>query len=167
MSLYLPEGFLIKTEENKKALSSFENFKEAFKKGTPLEARALTCDKEHNLHIDFGFIEGIIPRSECAVGIDEGECAVVVVDIDTLAGGHNGECNGHGGVGVGIGDVDNAVTLANGAYGHNAADSTGGAAGGLEVDNTDVLAIDVVHLKGSKHGCAASGAYGAYGYQSG
>ena len=66
------KGFLIKTEENKKALSNFENFKEAFKKGTPLEARALTCDKEHNLHIDFGFIEGIIPRSECAVGIDEG-----------------------------------------------------------------------------------------------
>ena len=72
MSLYLPEGFLIKTEENKKALSSFENFKDAFKKGSALEARALTCDKEHNLHIDFGFIEGIIPRSECAVGIDEG-----------------------------------------------------------------------------------------------
>lgn len=72
MSLYLPEGFLIKTEENKKTLGNFENFKEAFKKGTPLEARALTCDKEHNLHIDFGFIEGIIPRSECAVGIDEG-----------------------------------------------------------------------------------------------
>ena len=72
MSLYLPEGFLIKSEENKKALGNFENFKEAFKKGTPLEARALTCDKEHNLHIDFGFIEGIIPRSECAVGIDEG-----------------------------------------------------------------------------------------------
>ena len=72
MSLYLPEGFLIKTEENKKALSSFENFKEAYKAGTVLEARASSCDKEHNLHIDFGFIEGIIPRSECAVGIDEG-----------------------------------------------------------------------------------------------
>ncbi|MBO5857451.1 MAG: 30S ribosomal protein S1 [Clostridia bacterium] len=72
MSLYLPEGFLIKTEENKKALSSFENFKEAYQKGKPIEARASSCDKEHNLHIDFGFIEGIIPRSECAVGIDEG-----------------------------------------------------------------------------------------------
>ena len=32
MSLYLPEGFLIKTEENTKALSSFENFKEAYQK---------------------------------------------------------------------------------------------------------------------------------------
>jgi len=72
MSLYLPEGFLIKSEENIKALSSFENFKEAYQKGVALEARASTCDKDHNLHIDFGFIEGIIPRSECAVGIDEG-----------------------------------------------------------------------------------------------
>ena len=72
MSLYFPEGFLIKTEENIKALSSLENFKDAYKKGIPLEARASFCDKEHNLHIDFGFIEGIIPRSECAVGIDEG-----------------------------------------------------------------------------------------------
>ena len=72
MSLYLPEGFLIKSEENIKALSSFENFKEAYQQGVVLEARASTCDKEHNLHIDFGFIEGIIPRSECAVGIDEG-----------------------------------------------------------------------------------------------
>lgn len=72
MSLYLPEGFLIKTKENEKALSSIESFKEAYQKGTPLEARASFCDKEHNLHIDFGFIEGIIPRSECAVGIDEG-----------------------------------------------------------------------------------------------
>lgn len=72
MSFYLPEGFLIKTEENKRALSSLEKFKEAYQKGIVLEARASTCDKEHNLHIDFGFIEGIIPRSECAVGIDEG-----------------------------------------------------------------------------------------------
>lgn len=72
MSLYLPEGFLLKTEENQKMLSTLENFKEAYQKGIPLEARATFCDKEHNLHIDFGFIEGIIPRSECAVGIDEG-----------------------------------------------------------------------------------------------
>ena len=72
MSLYLPEGFMIKTEENLKALANIENFREAYQKGKPLEARASSCDKNHNLHIDFGFIKGIIPRSECAIGIDEG-----------------------------------------------------------------------------------------------
>ncbi|MBR2876204.1 MAG: S1 RNA-binding domain-containing protein [Clostridia bacterium] len=72
MSLYLPEGFIIKSEENVKALSDMEHFKEAYQKGKALEARATSCDKNHNLHIDFGFIKGIIPRSECAIGIDEG-----------------------------------------------------------------------------------------------
>lgn len=35
-------------------------------------ARAIYCDREHNLHIDLGFIHGIIPREECAIGIKEG-----------------------------------------------------------------------------------------------
>lgn len=72
MTNYLPEGFLINTRENIHALSSFEAFHKAFTDKKQLEARAIYCDREHNLHIDFGFIEGIIPRSECAVGIDEG-----------------------------------------------------------------------------------------------
>ena len=72
MLLSKPEGCLLKTKENEEALSSFENFKNAYIKGTPLEARAQFCDREHNLHIDFGFIEGIIPRNECALGIDTG-----------------------------------------------------------------------------------------------
>lgn len=72
MLSYLPEGFLTKTQENTDALKSFEQFKEAYIKGKQLEARAASCDKDHNLHIDLGFIEGIIPRNECAVGIEEG-----------------------------------------------------------------------------------------------
>jgi small subunit ribosomal protein S1 len=72
MTNYLPEGFLINTKENIHALSSYEAFYKAFTDKKQLEARAIYCDREHNLHIDFGFIEGIIPRSECAVGIDEG-----------------------------------------------------------------------------------------------
>lgn len=72
MLSYLPEGFLTKTQENTDALKNFEQFKEAYIKGKQLEARAASCDKDHNLHIDLGFIEGIIPRNECAVGIEEG-----------------------------------------------------------------------------------------------
>lgn len=72
MANYLPEGFLINTKENIKALSSYDAFYKAFTEKKQLEARAIYCDREHNLHIDFGFIHGIIPREECAIGITEG-----------------------------------------------------------------------------------------------
>lgn len=72
MKKYYPENYLISTEENKKALSSLASLKEAFYSGKTLEARAVICDKEHNLHVDLGVIKGIIPRSEGAIGIDDG-----------------------------------------------------------------------------------------------
>lgn len=72
MMSYLPEGFLINTAENKYYLSSLENFCKAHTDGVTLEARVTCCDCHHNLHIDFGFIKGIIPREECAMGIKEG-----------------------------------------------------------------------------------------------
>ena len=49
---YMPEGWLIDTLENQMALSSPNNLKEAMHLGTTLEARAVLCDKEHNLHVD-------------------------------------------------------------------------------------------------------------------
>lgn len=79
MQTYLPEGYLMKTAENTSALKSFEGFKEAYIKESYLEARATLCDKEHNLHIDFGFIEGIIPRNECAVGIESGQTRDIAI----------------------------------------------------------------------------------------
>ena len=72
MANYLPEGFLINTIENTRYLSSYDFFYKAYIDKKPLEARAGYCDREHNLHIDFGFIHGIIPREECALGIKEG-----------------------------------------------------------------------------------------------
>ncbi len=72
MMTYSPEGFLINTKENKRLLSSYEEFKKAYSDKTPVEARVTFCDCAHNLHIDLGFIEGIILREECAIGIKEG-----------------------------------------------------------------------------------------------
>ena len=72
MNNYLPEGFLINTKENIHFLSSYDAFHQAYTNKRQLEARAIYCDREHNLHIDFGFIHGIIPREECALGIKEG-----------------------------------------------------------------------------------------------
>ena len=72
MTNYSPEGFLINTKENVFAISSYDGFQKAYLEKTPLEARANYCDKDHNLHIDLGFVHGIIPREECALGIKEG-----------------------------------------------------------------------------------------------
>ena len=72
MASYLPEGFLINTKENKANLASLEAFHRAYVENATLEARATYCDRDHNLHIDLGFIHGIIPREECALGISEG-----------------------------------------------------------------------------------------------
>ncbi|MCM1365252.1 MAG: S1 RNA-binding domain-containing protein [Faecalibacterium sp.] len=72
MKKYYPENYLITTEENKNALSSKAALKEACYNGRVLEARAIICDKEHNLHVDLGIMKGIIPRTEGAIGIDDG-----------------------------------------------------------------------------------------------
>lgn len=81
MMLYSPEGFLINTKENKQYLSSAENLQKACAEGTPLEQRVTYCDCKHNLHVDLGEVHGIIPREECAVGIDDG----TVKDIAIIA----------------------------------------------------------------------------------
>lgn len=79
MTRYLPEGFLINTKENIQALSSYDAFYKAYLDKKPLEARAVYCDREHNLHIDLGFIHGIIPREECAIGIKEGSTKDIAI----------------------------------------------------------------------------------------
>lgn len=81
MMSYLPEGFLSDDIQNKTSLSSLESFKKAMQEGKHIEHRATFCDCHHNLHIDFGFIHGIIPREECAIGIKEG----LVKDIAIIA----------------------------------------------------------------------------------
>lgn len=79
MISYLPEGFLINTKENIFAISSYDSFHKAYLYKTPLEARANYCDREHNLHIDLGFVHGIIPREECALGIKEGSTKDIAI----------------------------------------------------------------------------------------
>ncbi len=79
MTSYLPEGLLMGTPENKSATSSYEGFYKAFLDNRVIEARASCCDKDHNLHIDLGFIKGIIPREECAVGIADGSVRDIAI----------------------------------------------------------------------------------------
>ena len=72
MNEFRPEGGLLGTASNKAALSSLQGIKEAIMKEQILEGRVTLCDKEHNLHVDLGCMKGIIPRSQGAIGIEEG-----------------------------------------------------------------------------------------------
>ena len=97
---YLPEGKLIDTQPNTSVLSSYATLKEAMLSDRILEARAVLCDREHNLHVDLGVMRGIIPRNECAEGIEDGsvrDIAIIsrvnkpvmfkIMDIENISGG--------------------------------------------------------------------------------
>ncbi|MGN0519803.1 MAG: S1 RNA-binding domain-containing protein [Candidatus Fimenecus sp.] len=79
MKTYLPEGILFVNAENQQNISSFSRLREAFYADTVLEARAVRCDRDHNLHIDLGGIDGFMPREECALGIAEGAVRDIAV----------------------------------------------------------------------------------------
>ncbi len=100
MQNYRPEGRIICDRKNCGAMISDSALAEAMTRGMILEARALLCDNEHNLHVDLGCMRGIIPKNECAVGIKEGrvrDIAILsrvsksvcfkVLDIETSAAG--------------------------------------------------------------------------------
>lgn len=72
MKQFYPEGWLLETEQNKRAQLSLNTLAEACESEQVMEARALICDAEHNLLVDLGGIKGMIPREEGAVGIREG-----------------------------------------------------------------------------------------------
>lgn len=72
MSIYKPEGSLIDTKENRMAMKSPKALYEAFLSGTILEARATVCDSQHNLIVQLDCMQGVIPRVEGALGMDDG-----------------------------------------------------------------------------------------------
>ncbi|MBQ5398681.1 MAG: S1 RNA-binding domain-containing protein [Ruminococcus sp.] len=72
MPYFLPEGELINTEENRLYINNPDMLAEAVCKQKILEAKALLCDREHNLRLSLGGMRAVIPREEGAVGIREG-----------------------------------------------------------------------------------------------
>lgn len=69
------------TARNAMALTNESALTEAMDAGAILEARAILCDKNHDLHVDLGCMRGIIPREEGAIGIADG----TVRDIALIA----------------------------------------------------------------------------------
>lgn len=72
MNRFYPEGALLDTPRNQLTIRSATNLAEAAMEGRVVEARAVLCDAEHNLHVEMPCMEGIIPYYEGAVGIAEG-----------------------------------------------------------------------------------------------
>ncbi|MCL2070985.1 MAG: S1 RNA-binding domain-containing protein [Oscillospiraceae bacterium] len=72
MGQYLPEGGLIAREDNRRSVESARALEECIASKRTVEAVCNVCDSNHNLIVDFGFMKGIVPRTEGAIGIDDG-----------------------------------------------------------------------------------------------
>ena len=79
MSMFYSEGDLYNTAKNKTALKSINTLTEAMKNRQILEARAVVCTNDHDLLVDLGFTRGIIPRTECAIGIADGSTRDIAI----------------------------------------------------------------------------------------
>lgn len=72
MKGYFPEGWLADTVANKKRIFTPLSITQAMQTGDILESTVLMCDADHNLIVNLGCMNGIIPRQEGAIGIKEG-----------------------------------------------------------------------------------------------
>jgi len=78
-SIYLPEGQLISTPENRRRLSCAAQLERAMNEETILEARPVLCDGDRNLIFDFGDSVGIMPRDEVCVAPDDTDIRDIAV----------------------------------------------------------------------------------------
>lgn len=76
---YLPEGSYTALPEVRQALSSLDGLRRAQDEGMILEAVAQRCTAAHDLLFDFGFAEGIMPRSCGALGVAEGDTREIAI----------------------------------------------------------------------------------------
>ena len=73
MTGFYPEGVKEAKNGGKKKKYTLTELTLAKEKGEILEAVAFMCDSDHNLLVNLGEINGVIPRVEGAVGIAEGK----------------------------------------------------------------------------------------------
>ena len=72
MNEFFPEGVLLNTAANRRRIRTVSALTEAAEQKEIVEARAILCDSDHNLHVELPCMEGIIPYEEGAMGIAEG-----------------------------------------------------------------------------------------------
>ncbi|MBE6915861.1 MAG: S1 RNA-binding domain-containing protein [Ruminococcaceae bacterium] len=76
---YLPEGALLHTEANENAISSISALSNAMEQNLILESPVVLCDAAHNLVVQVGEFQGVIPHTETAIGIDCGTTREIAV----------------------------------------------------------------------------------------
>ena len=76
---YFPEGELLNSAFNDEYTRTPAGLERAMEEGVILEGRAVLCDSEHNLYVDFGNFKGIIPREEAAYNPAGGEVKDIAV----------------------------------------------------------------------------------------
>ena len=77
--LYLPEGRLLHTRENREICASRHRLAQAMEHRTILEGVTLLCDSDHDLVVRVGRFTGLIPREEAALGVAEGTTREIAI----------------------------------------------------------------------------------------
>ena len=78
--IYLPEGALLESAQNREYLSSLVGLERAMRQGAIVEGIATLCDEEMRLHVDLHCARGIIEAEEtvaCRVGESKKDIAVI------------------------------------------------------------------------------------------
>lgn len=70
---FYPEGVLIDTQDNINSIKNIHALQESISLSKVLEAPCIVCDVSQNLIVDLGWIKGIIPKNEGAIGVSTGE----------------------------------------------------------------------------------------------
>ena len=71
MNKYTPEGTRISTVQNREYISTLAGLEKALERQIILEAPAILCDHNFNLHVSLGgCVTGLIPREECELSRD-------------------------------------------------------------------------------------------------
>ena len=76
---YLPEGSYTALPAVKDALADLEGLRRAQDDQMILEAPAARCTALHDLLFEFGFAQGVMPRSCCALGVAEGDTREIAI----------------------------------------------------------------------------------------
>ncbi len=72
MKGFYPEGWKDSIADGRRKNYTVAHLQEAIQSREVLEATAYMCDSDHNLLVNLGCMNGVIPRIEGAIGIEEG-----------------------------------------------------------------------------------------------